>query len=144
MDELLRQLITILRGMWHRRWLGLAVAWLIGVVGAVEPLATHQDLQLRARLHGELASHAGPQAADGPEQPAGVVGALAVERYPRPRIVAGPRPLEALAQIDAIAAVAGIDALFIGRIDLTVSMGCTDPADPKVMGAVEAIDEGVE
>lgn len=35
MDELLRQLITILRGMWHRRWWGLAVAWLIGIVGGV-------------------------------------------------------------------------------------------------------------
>ncbi len=35
MDELLRQSITILRGMWHRRWLGLAVAWLIGVIGAI-------------------------------------------------------------------------------------------------------------
>ena len=35
MDELLRQLITILRGMWHRRWVGLAVAWLVAVIGAV-------------------------------------------------------------------------------------------------------------
>ena len=35
MDELIRQLITILRGMWHRRWWGLAVAWLIGIVGGV-------------------------------------------------------------------------------------------------------------
>jgi polysaccharide chain length determinant protein (PEP-CTERM system associated) len=35
MDDILRQLTTILLGMWHRRWLGLAVAWVIGAVGAV-------------------------------------------------------------------------------------------------------------
>ncbi len=27
MDELLRQGLAILRGMWQRRWIGLAVAW---------------------------------------------------------------------------------------------------------------------
>jgi hypothetical protein len=32
MDELLQQIISRLRGMWHRRWIGLAVAWIIGIV----------------------------------------------------------------------------------------------------------------
>lgn len=46
---------------------------------------------------------------------------------------------EALGEIDAIAEVAGIDALFVGRIDLTISLGCTSPDDPRVVEAVEHI-----
>jgi len=33
----------------------------------------------------------------------------------------------------------GIDAIFIGRIDLTVSLGCESPDDPKVVAAVRDI-----
>ncbi|MGL5838748.1 MAG: HpcH/HpaI aldolase family protein [Sphingorhabdus sp.] len=47
--------------------------------------------------------------------------------------------LEALDAIDAIAAVEDVDALFIGRIDLTIALGCTSPDDPKVIAAVEHI-----
>ena len=54
-------------------------------------------------------------------------------------VVAQIEDAEALDEIDAIAAVAGIDALFVGRIDLTVSLGCASPDDPKVIAAVERI-----
>ena len=33
MNELYRELLTHLRGIWHRRWIGLAVAWLAVVIG---------------------------------------------------------------------------------------------------------------
>src|SRR5438046_8429419 len=33
MNELYRELLDHLRGMWHRRWVGLAVAWLAVVIG---------------------------------------------------------------------------------------------------------------
>ena len=46
---------------------------------------------------------------------------------------------EALDHIDAIAAVDGIHGLFIGRGDLTVSLGVTSSADPKVQQAVKRI-----
>jgi staphyloferrin B biosynthesis citrate synthase len=46
---------------------------------------------------------------------------------------------EALDHIDAIAAVDGIHALFIGRGDLTVSLGVKSSADPKVGDAVKRI-----
>ena len=36
MDELLRQGLAILRGMWQRRWVGLAVAWIVNVTGLPE------------------------------------------------------------------------------------------------------------
>ncbi len=44
----------------------------------------------------------------------------------------------ALSSIEAIAAVGGIDCLFIGRVDLAVAMG-TDTSAPEVMHAVETI-----
>lgn len=52
-------------------------------------------------------------------------------------VIAQIEDLEALGEIDAIAAVPGIDALFIGRIDLTIALGCTSPDDPAVIAAVE-------
>lgn len=46
---------------------------------------------------------------------------------------------EAVEDIDAIAAVEGIDALFIGRADLTVAYGAPSQDDPRVIAAVEKI-----
>lgn len=46
---------------------------------------------------------------------------------------------EAVDAIDEIAAVDGIDALFVGRADLTVAYGTTDQDDPRVVAAVERI-----
>ncbi len=57
----------------------------------------------------------------------------------RTAVIAQIEDAEALDVIDAIAAVEGIDALFIGRIDLTISLGCTSPDDPRVIAAVDHI-----
>ena len=57
----------------------------------------------------------------------------------RTAVIAQIEDAEALDEIDAIAAVEGIDALFVGRIDLTISLGCTSPDDPKGVAAVERI-----
>lgn len=57
----------------------------------------------------------------------------------RSLVIAQIEDLEAMDEIDAIAAVPGIDALFIGRIDLTIALGCTSPDDPTVLEAVERI-----
>jgi 2-keto-3-deoxy-L-rhamnonate aldolase RhmA len=54
-------------------------------------------------------------------------------------LVAQIEDAEALDEIDAIAAVEGIDCLFVGRMDLTVSLGASDPGDTAVIGAVRAI-----
>ena len=45
----------------------------------------------------------------------------------------------AVDNIDAIAAVEGIDVLFVGRVDLTVAYGATSQDDPRVIAAVEKI-----
>jgi 2-keto-3-deoxy-L-rhamnonate aldolase RhmA len=54
-------------------------------------------------------------------------------------VVAQIEDREALDVIDDIANVDGIDALFIGRADLTVSLGASSPDDAIVVEAVEAI-----
>lgn len=54
-------------------------------------------------------------------------------------IIAQIEDLEALDAIDEIAAVERVDCLFVGRIDLTVALGKTDPAAPVVVEAVEKI-----
>ncbi len=47
--------------------------------------------------------------------------------------------VEAVDAIDAIAEVEGVDALFIGRVDLTVAYGATSQDDPQVVAAVERV-----
>ncbi len=44
---------------------------------------------------------------------------------------------EALPEVEAIAATPGVDALFVGRADLTVSLGCDSADDPAVEAATE-------
>ena len=54
-------------------------------------------------------------------------------------VIAQIEDAEAVAAIDEIAAVEGIDALFIGRADLTISYAAETPDDPVVVAAVERI-----
>ena len=54
-------------------------------------------------------------------------------------VVAQIEDPEALDHIDAIAAIPGIDALFIGRGDLTAAYGDPSPEPPEVVRAVELI-----
>ena len=56
-------------------------------------------------------------------------------------VIAQIEDIEALEAIDAIAEVQGIDAMFIGRVDLTVAMGASSQDDPRVIAAVERICE---
>ena len=44
MDELLRQATTILLGMWKRRWLGIVIAWIVGVASVAAVSYTHLTL----------------------------------------------------------------------------------------------------
>lgn len=54
-------------------------------------------------------------------------------------IIAQIEDLDALDDLDAICSVDGVDCLFIGRMDLTVALGETDPNAPKVIQTVEQI-----
>jgi 2-keto-3-deoxy-L-rhamnonate aldolase RhmA len=57
----------------------------------------------------------------------------------RVAVIAQIEDRAALDEIDAIARSEGIDALFIGRMDLSVSLGATGPLDPRVQAATEQI-----
>lgn len=51
MQELVAQLIGYLRGIWHRRWIGLAVAWAIAAVGAVMIYRLPDRYEASARVY---------------------------------------------------------------------------------------------
>ncbi len=54
-------------------------------------------------------------------------------------VIAQIEDREALPHLDAIASTEGIDCLFVGRMDLTLSLGASSPLDPIVLDAVEQI-----
>jgi 2-keto-3-deoxy-L-rhamnonate aldolase RhmA len=54
-------------------------------------------------------------------------------------VIAQIEDLGALECIEEIAAVKGLDCLFVGRIDLTVAMGADSPKSDDVVAAVERI-----
>ena len=54
-------------------------------------------------------------------------------------VIAQIEDKEALDHLDDIFATAGIDCFFIGRSDLTISLGYDDPSHPDVVSVVEAI-----
>jgi uncharacterized protein involved in exopolysaccharide biosynthesis len=50
MEEVIQQVLTALRGMWRRRWIGLAVAWVVAVVGAVVLMRIPDRYEASARV----------------------------------------------------------------------------------------------
>jgi polysaccharide chain length determinant protein (PEP-CTERM system associated) len=60
MDELLRQAGAILRAMWRHRWLGLAVAWLAGAIGAVVVMRVPDKYEASARIYVDTQSILAP------------------------------------------------------------------------------------
>jgi protein tyrosine kinase modulator len=51
MQELVEQLLAIARGMWQRRWIGLGIAWLVAIVGAVIVFRLPDKYEASARVY---------------------------------------------------------------------------------------------
>ena len=51
MDELIHRILTRLRGMWHRRWIGLAAAWIAAIVGVSVALRIPDRYEASARVY---------------------------------------------------------------------------------------------
>ena len=79
----------------------------------------------------------------GATRAAGYLGRPIAEHLARSRaetvVIAQIEDIEAVDDVERIAAVPGIDAMFVGRIDLTVAMGATSPADPPIVAMVERV-----
>jgi polysaccharide chain length determinant protein (PEP-CTERM system associated) len=50
MDEILRQFVSVARGMWQRRWIGLAVAWVCAIGGAIAVLRMPERYEASSRI----------------------------------------------------------------------------------------------
>src|SRR5512138_923365 len=51
MNELYRELLDHLRGMWHRRWVGLGVAWIAVIVGVAVVYRIPERYEASARVY---------------------------------------------------------------------------------------------
>ena len=51
MDDLIRQGIAILQGMWQRRWIGLAAAWIVGIAAVVAIMRMPDVYESSARIY---------------------------------------------------------------------------------------------
>lgn len=51
MDDIIQQLINYLRGMWRRRWPGLAIAWIVGIIGAAVLFKMPDKYEASARVY---------------------------------------------------------------------------------------------
>lgn len=50
MDELIGQVVTIFRGMWRHRWLGLLMAWVVTAIGSVFVMSVPDKYEATARI----------------------------------------------------------------------------------------------
>ena len=51
MNELIQQLTSYLRGMWQRRWIGLAAAWIAAIVGVAVAMRIPDRYEASARVY---------------------------------------------------------------------------------------------
>ncbi len=51
MDELLQTALVYLRGMWHRRWIGLGAAWLAGIIAVTIVYRIPEKYEASARVY---------------------------------------------------------------------------------------------
>lgn len=51
MQEIIQQALGYLRGMWHRRWIGLATAWIVAIIGVVVVYKIPEKYEAAARVY---------------------------------------------------------------------------------------------
>lgn len=51
MDELLQQVVAHLRAMWHRRWIGLAAAWIAAIIAVAVVFRIPERFEASARVY---------------------------------------------------------------------------------------------
>ena len=88
MDELIAQAVSIARGMWRRRWIGMAAAWLVAAVGAVFLWKLPERYEANARVYVDTKSVLKPLMRDLAVEPDidQTVGMLARTLITRPNV----------------------------------------------------------
>src|SRR5690349_24226087 len=51
MQEVVQQILSLLRGIWHRRWVGLAVAWVAAIIGIAVVYRIPERYEASARVY---------------------------------------------------------------------------------------------
>ena len=51
MDQLIHQALEIAQAMWHRRWIGMLVAWIVAIAGAVAVMTLSNRYEATARVY---------------------------------------------------------------------------------------------
>ena len=51
MKEMLERVLSYLRGMWHRRWVGLAAAWIAAIIGVAIVYKVPEKYEAQARVY---------------------------------------------------------------------------------------------
>ena len=99
MDEILRKIIITLRRMWRYRWLGLATAWLVGLVGIAVVMFIPDKYEATARIYVNTASILKP-----------LMTGLTVEMKDDVRISALSRILISRPNVEKLVQAVGLDA----------------------------------
>lgn len=98
MDDLLRQVLSILRAMWRHRWLGLAVAWLVGGIAAVVVMRIPDRYEASARIYVDTDSILRP-----------LMAGLAVQPNVEQRVVMLSRTLISRPNVEKLVRMADLD-----------------------------------
>jgi len=126
MDEVLQQILIALRGMWQRRWIGLAVAWVVAVIGAVVLLRIPDRYEATARVFVDTQTVLKP-----------LMSGLAVQPNVDEQIGMLARTLIARPNIEKIMRSADLDATVTNQIE-------KDKMVDKLIGRIKFISSGRE
>lgn len=98
MNELIRQSVAVLRNMWQRRWVGLGVAWIVGIAAAVFILRMPDRYEASARIYVDTQSMLKP-----------LMSGLAVQPNVEQQIAILSRTLISRPNIDKLIRMADLD-----------------------------------
>ena len=115
MEDILRQLVTYLRGMWLYRWWGLLAAWLVGAVAAGAIYVMPDRFESSARIYVDTQSVLKP-----------LMSGLAVQPNVDQQITILSRTLISRPNIEKLIRMADLDLAITGKNDreeLIVELG---------------------
>lgn len=99
MDEVFRKVVITLRRMWHYRWLGLATAWVVGVIAVAVVMLIPDKYEATARIYVNTASILKP-----------LMTGLTVQMNDDTRIAALSRILISRPNVEKLVQAVGLDA----------------------------------